>query len=75
MWAEILTGASDENVTRESRELQDEIFDHRRRNPLIFDWIYNLLRDGQEEQMNRAAAGLIEEAQTRLRLDHDKPTT
>jgi hypothetical protein len=69
MWTEILTGASDEKVTQESRELQDEIFDHRRRNPLIFDWIYNLLRDGQEEQMNRAAADLIEEAQTRLRLD------
>jgi hypothetical protein len=69
MWSDILAGASDDKITQQSRELQDEIFDHRRRNPLIFDWIYSLLRNRQEEQMNRAAADLIEEAQTRLRLD------
>jgi hypothetical protein len=69
MWAEILAGTSGDKITQESRELQDEIFDHRRRNPLIFDWIYNLLRNRQEEQMNRAAADLIQEAQTCLRLN------
>ena len=69
MWSDILASASDDKITQESRELQDEIFDHRRRNPLIFDWIYSLLRNRQEEQMNRAAADLIEEAQTRLRLN------
>lgn len=69
MWSEILAGASDDKITQESRELQDEIYDHRRRNPLIFDWIYGVLRNRQEEQMNRAAADLIEEAQARLRLN------
>jgi len=68
MWAEILAGAPEDRLTHESRELQDEIHDNRRRNPLIFDWMYNLLRTGQEAQMNRAAEDLIEEAQTRLRL-------
>jgi hypothetical protein len=69
MWSEILAGASDDKIAHQSRELQDEIYDHRRRNPLIFDWMYNLLRNRQEEQMNRAAAALIEEAQTYLRLN------
>jgi uncharacterized membrane protein len=68
IWRELLAGASAESVTQQSRELQDEIFDHRRRNPLIFDWIYRLLRDQQEELMNRAASDLIEEARTRLNL-------
>jgi hypothetical protein len=69
IWDEILAGGSEDRITQNSRELQDEIFDHRRRNPLIFDWIYNLLRNRQEEQMNRAASDLIEDARTRLRLD------
>jgi len=43
IWGEILAGSSDDRITQQSRELQDEIFDHRRRNPLIFDWVYNLL--------------------------------
>jgi hypothetical protein len=69
MWSEILASAPDDKIKQDARELQDEIFDHRRRNPVIFDWIYTLLRNRQEEQMNRAAADLIEEAQTRLRLN------
>jgi hypothetical protein len=68
IWGELLSGASAERMTALSRELQDDIFDHRRRNPLIFDWIYNLLRNHQEEQMNRAASELIEEAKRRLSL-------
>jgi len=35
-------------------------------NPLIFDWIYQRLRNRQEEQMNRSATELVEEARTRL---------
>jgi hypothetical protein len=27
-----------------SRELQDAIYNHRVSSPLIFDWVYNLLR-------------------------------
>lgn len=68
IWRELLAGAPAESITQQSRELQDEIFDHRRRNPLIFDWVYRLLRDHQEELMNRAASDLIEEARTRLNL-------
>lgn len=69
IWGEILSGKTDDRITHDSRELQDELFDHRRRNPLIFDWIYNLLRNRQEEQMNRAASDLIEEARSHFSLD------
>lgn len=51
-----------QEVTEESYKLQNEIYDNRRRNPLIFNWIYRRLRKQQEEQMNRGAEELIEEA-------------
>jgi hypothetical protein len=46
----------------ESRELQDEIYNHRQSSPLIFDWIYARLRRQHEEQMNKAASELVDEA-------------
>lgn len=46
----------------ESRDLQDEIFDRRRRSPLIFDWVYSRLRHEDEELMNRGAEQLVEQA-------------
>jgi hypothetical protein len=68
LWREALAGANDEVLAEQSRELQDELFDHRRRNPLIFDWIYARLRSRQEEQMNRTAEELVEEARKKLQL-------
>jgi hypothetical protein len=62
IWADLLSGVSEDERLSQARELQDEIFDHRKRSPLIFNWIYNLLRNEQEEQMNKGAAELIEEA-------------
>jgi hypothetical protein len=69
IWQETLAGIQEDRVTQQSRELQDEIYNHRCRNPLIFDWIYKLLWNRQEEQMNRAASDLVEEARSRLKLD------
>lgn len=68
MWGDLLDGAPDEKSTQLARELQDEIFDHRRRNPLIFDWVYQRLRKGHEERMNRSAAELVEEARNKLSI-------
>jgi hypothetical protein len=62
LWSEALAGAPDDQVTVQSRELQDEILDHRSRDSLIFDWIYDRLRNEQEDQMNRAAEDLVAEA-------------
>ena len=68
LWREALGGVDYETLARQSRELQDELYDHRRRNPLIFDWIYARLRSRQEEQMNRAADELVAEACRKLHL-------
>lgn len=43
----------------ESRSLQNEIYDHRCRNPLIFNWIYRRFRDENEEQMVKKAEDMI----------------
>lgn len=56
---------SDE-ITQLSYRLQDNIYDNRSRNPLIFDWIYNCIKNENEEQMNRGAKDLIEELQSSI---------
>ncbi|NEO79110.1 S-4TM family putative pore-forming effector [Moorena sp. SIO4G3] len=50
-----------QELTQKSWYLQTKIYDNRRQNPLIFDWIYNRLRRKNEEQMNRVAKDLIDE--------------
>jgi len=45
-----------------SRRLQDEIFEHRCKSPLILDKFYNLFRNQNEILMNRTSEILIEEA-------------
>jgi Flp pilus assembly protein TadB len=63
LWNEAITGkTSPEELAKDSRALQDAIYDHRRRSPLIFDWIYRHLKQAHEEQMNKGAAALVEEA-------------
>jgi hypothetical protein len=53
---------SPQELLVESRNLQDEIFNNRRKSPLIFNWIYRLFSQGQEDEMQRGAEALIEEA-------------
>jgi hypothetical protein len=45
-----------------SRRLQDEIYEHRCKSPLILDRFYGLFRDQNEVLMNRTSEILIEEA-------------
>ncbi|MGJ5672795.1 MAG: S-4TM family putative pore-forming effector [Nostochopsis sp.] len=45
----------------ESYSLQTQIYDNRRRSPLILDWLYSRLRREHEEQMNKGAESLIQE--------------
>ena len=47
-----------ENLKGRARALQDEIFESRKRNPPLFDWIFNRLRTAYEVQMNFSAAEL-----------------
>jgi hypothetical protein len=51
-----------DELTKESRDLQDEIYDCRRKNRLIFDWIYNRLKRDHEFQMNVSAEALVADA-------------
>ena len=51
------------SVERDSRALQDEIFDGRKRNPLVFDFVFKQLRADQEAQMNFGAEELVTEAE------------
>lgn len=46
-------------LAQESRDLQDEIYDARRTNPRIFNWIYALLREEHEEDMKAGAERLV----------------
>jgi len=54
-------------IKRNSRRLQDEIYEHRSKSPLILDCFYNLFRDQNEVLMNRASEILIEDAKEALK--------
>jgi len=67
LWKVALEGQkTDKELAEYSRRLQDEIFDHRSKSPLILDMFYNRLRNKDEEIMNRSAQTLLDEAQTKL---------
>ena len=62
LWNDILEGKlSDTQLEVESRNLQNEIYENRSNNPLIFDRIYKILKNKQEEQMNKSAEMLLKE--------------
>jgi hypothetical protein len=73
LWAKALRDEiTPEQIERESRDLQDIIYDCRSNNPLIYDRIYRYLFNAQEEQMNKGAEELVEEYQKSLSLKEAK---
>lgn len=50
----------DEFLMTESRHLQDRIFDHRKSNTPIFDFIYRCCRTNQENSMIEATEVLVD---------------
>ena len=62
-WREALKDHNASTVEQDSRALQDEIFDGRKRNPLVFDLVFKRLRADQEAQMNFGAEELVTEAE------------
>jgi SMODS-associating 4TM effector domain len=44
-----------QELESKSYDLQAQIYDNRRRNPLIFNWIYSWLKRKDEENMNKGA--------------------
>lgn len=70
--AAIRKRASVEEIERNSRKLQDKIYDNRCHNPLILDAFYRHLRPRNEVQMTRSAEELVKEALQCLE-DNSKP--
>lgn len=68
LWANALAGSSSEELTTNSRALQDAIFRHRASPALIFDWLYNLLRSREEGLACYAAVTLVTEAENKMNL-------
>ena len=66
LWNQALAGKPEASVTVESRNLQDEILENRRKSPLVFDWIFKRLRRDYEIQMNHAANEMVAEAKSKL---------
>lgn len=63
LWRQAITSPAP-TLDDESRDLQDEIYDTRRTNPRIFNWIYALLRKEQEEDMKAGAERLVTQFST-----------
>jgi len=66
LWASAVDGEPESEITARSRDLQDEIFESRKRGPLVFDRFYKRLQPHYEEQMNRGLAELVAEAESKL---------
>lgn len=63
LWSDVIAKKlPPKQIEVKSRELQDEIYDHRCNDPLIFNWIYRLLRTQYEGHMNKGAEKLVEDA-------------
>lgn len=71
LWTEALKQPNGVELVLKCRALQDEIFENRRRSPLVFDRIFRRLRDEYEIQMNYGAQELVDEAKRRLGTDKD----
>ena len=63
LWRKAMkTELTPQQLEKESRTLQDEIYNYRRTNPFILDWFYKRLRNEHEEEINRGAEELVNEA-------------
>lgn len=63
IWTKALGGADAAALTAESRALQDAIYQHRERSPLVFDWVYSIFRSANEDEAHHAAEDLVRNAE------------
>lgn len=66
MWDKALAGATDAEMQQNSRDLQNAIYQHRASAPLVFDWVYNCLRSGNEDEAGHAAQQLVMQAKSAI---------
>lgn len=77
-WKQAMDGSVNESeATRQSSLVQDTLFDNRSRSPLVFNWIYVMLRKRREAQMRVTADDMVTEANARLgsRQQQENQTT
>ena len=67
LWEKALQGTASEELTHASRDLQDMIYNSRRKNPLILDEFYKLFKKKDEELVNKTSGELAKEALESLR--------
>lgn len=63
VWRHAIENPADPNLENEARSLQGEIFDGRKRNPPVFDFVFKSLRNRHEAQMNFGAEHFVDEAE------------
>lgn len=61
IWSDAVAGKDVATLKLKCRTLQDQIFDHRKKNPPIFDFLFRWFRDGNEALMNKGAEALVRE--------------
>jgi hypothetical protein len=66
IWSKALSGTDAAALTIESRSLQDAIYQHRERSPLVFDWVYFVFRSANEDEAHHAAEDLVRKAEKAL---------
>jgi SMODS-associating 4TM effector domain len=66
LWSDMCNGSARTKLANKCRALQDEIFENRKRSPLVFDWIFRKLRNDYDAQMNHGAVELAKEAKQRF---------
>jgi hypothetical protein len=65
LWVDAIKGEGKKTLLVKCRTLQDQIFEHRLKNPPVFDFIFKLLRDKNEMLMNKGAEALASEVNTK----------
>lgn len=61
IWADAVAGKDVGMLKLRCRTLQDQIFDHRKKNPPIFDFLFRWFRDENEKLMNKGAEAFVAE--------------
>jgi hypothetical protein len=63
LWNQALANKlTEEELLHGSILAQDALFDARSRSPMVFNWVYRLLRSHQQEQMEHKAGEMVQEA-------------
>ena len=61
IWSDAIAGKDTGTLKLKCRTLQDQIFEHRKKNPPIFDFLFRCFRDENELLMNKGAEALVSE--------------